>query len=118
MSLVEDVHDASTSVPAKRPREDADEGLLRANTLKGRPNSYLGNGQEWIVLNIFLEPVGVKRARYAWAGQFVPYPFPKWDLGEASQMLRQKYEGFFHSFICKPPNDFDYQSMRLNVAKI
>ncbi|KAJ7934403.1 hypothetical protein B0H13DRAFT_1855295 [Mycena leptocephala] len=61
-------------------------------------------------------PVGAKRTRYAWAGQLAPYPFPDWDLGESSQMLRQKYEGLFHSFICKPTNDFNCQSMRLNDA--
>ncbi|KAJ7876646.1 hypothetical protein B0H13DRAFT_1893559 [Mycena leptocephala] len=61
-------------------------------------------------------PVGAKRTRYAWAGQLAPYPFPVWDLGESSQMLRQKYEGLFHSFICKPPNDFNCQSMRLDDA--
>ncbi|KAJ7805995.1 hypothetical protein B0H14DRAFT_3769134 [Mycena olivaceomarginata] len=61
-------------------------------------------------------PVGAKRTRYGWAGQLALYPFPEWDLGESSQMLRQKYEGLFHSFICKPPNDFNCQSMRLNDA--
>ncbi|KAJ7810580.1 hypothetical protein B0H14DRAFT_3756983 [Mycena olivaceomarginata] len=113
MSLVEDVHDASTSVPAKRPREDVDEGLLPAKRLK-RPAQFLPGKRPR--MDCIEQPVGVKRARYAWAGQLVPYPFAQWDLGEASQMLRQKYEGFFHSFIRKPQNDFDYQSVRLNDA--